>query len=279
MNHSIHPCLWFDGQAKEAAVIYCSIFDHSKITTDTPMVMKFEIDGQKLMGLNGGPNFKINPSISLFVNCASVEELDRIYYQLMEGGSAMMAVDQYPWAERYAWVADKFGMTWQLMLDKSENNGSKIFPSFLFTGAQYGKAEAAIRFYTALFPASTIQALQLYEAGEPQAAGRLKFGRFVIDEKPFAAMDGPGDHAFEFNEAVSLVVECDTQEEIDLYWQAFTQQGTESMCGWLKDQFGVSWQIVPRILGQLMTDTQRAPRVMEKLLKMRKLQLEDLVNA
>jgi predicted 3-demethylubiquinone-9 3-methyltransferase (glyoxalase superfamily) len=92
-------------------------------------------------------------------------------------------------------------------------------------------------------------------------------------------MDGPGAHAYTFNEAVSLVVNCDTQDEIDDYWNKLTNGGQESQCGWLKDRFGVSWQIVPAILGKLMNDPERAPRVMQALMKMKKFDIDTLLNA
>ena len=92
-------------------------------------------------------------------------------------------------------------------------------------------------------------------------------------------MDGPGGHDFIFNEAVSFVVECDTQDEIDQYWNALTEGGAESMCGWLKDRFGVSWQIIPRALGKLVSDPERGARVMQALMKMKKLDLQQLENA
>src|SRR3954453_4462444 len=136
MNNEIFPCLWFDGKAKEAAEFYCNVFGNSRITTDTPMVVQFQIEGKKLMGLNGGPMFKINPSISLFVTCETNEEIDDVYKQLFEGGNAMMPLDKYPWSEKYAWVIDKFGMTWQLMLGKLPEGAQKIITSFLFVGEQ-----------------------------------------------------------------------------------------------------------------------------------------------
>ena len=139
MTNQIYPCLWFDGQAKEAAEFYCSIFKNSKITVDTPMVAMFELNGATYMGLNGGPHFK-------------------------------------------------------------------------------------------------------------------------------------------FNEAVSLVVNCDTQEEIDNYWTKLTAGGQESNCGWLKDKFGLSWQIVPTILSKLMTDPERSQRIMEAFMKMKKIDIDALVN-
>jgi predicted 3-demethylubiquinone-9 3-methyltransferase (glyoxalase superfamily) len=138
--NSIYPCLWFDGNAKAAAEFYCSVFENSKITADTPIVVNFELNGKKFMGLNGGPMFK-------------------------------------------------------------------------------------------------------------------------------------------FNEAVSFVVDCETQEEIDYYWDKLTKDGQESQCGWLKDKFGVSWQIVPTILGKLMADPSKTQRVVAAFMQMKKFDIEKLVTA
>lgn len=140
MNNPITVCLWFDGQAKKAAEFYCSIFKEARLTADTPMVVTFELNGRKFMGLNGGPHFK-------------------------------------------------------------------------------------------------------------------------------------------FNEAISLVVECHTQEEIDYYWSKLCEGGQESRCGWLKDKYGVSWQIVPVVLGQLMSDATKAERVGAALMQMKKLNIEELMQA
>ena len=279
MNNSIYPCLWFDGKAKEAASFYCSIFNNSKITTDSQMVVKFELEGKAIMGLNGGPMIKINPAISFFVTCQSNEEIESYWNKLIEGGNAMMALNNYPWADKYGWVVDKFGMTWQLMLGALPANGQKIIMSLLFVNEQFGKAREAIETYTAIFPDSPVDTLQLYEAGEGQPVGFLKFGHFSLNKEVFAAMDGPGDHQFKFNEGVSFVVECEKQEEIDYYWNKLTDGGKESMCGWLVDKFGVSWQIVPAIIASLMTDPEKVPRVMQAVMKMKKLNIETLVNA
>lgn len=137
----IGTCLWFDGQAKAAAEFYCTVFNDSKITAVTPMVVTFELNGNRFMGLNGGPQFR-------------------------------------------------------------------------------------------------------------------------------------------FNEAVSFVVNCNNQEEIDHYWEKLTSDGgNESMCGWLKDKFGVSWQIVPAILGELMTEPGKAQRVMQAVMQMKKLDMQKLQQA
>ena len=139
MNNEISLCLWFNGQAKEAAEFYCSIFSNSKITSANPMMVTFELNGRKMMGLNGGPQFK-------------------------------------------------------------------------------------------------------------------------------------------FNEAASLVVNCENQEEIDYYWTKLTEGGEESMCGWLKDKYGLSWQIVPTILGKLVSDPEKGPRVVQAFMKMQKFDIQTLLN-
>lgn len=141
MKNAIYPCLWFNGQAAEAATFYCSVFRNSKVTTDTPMVVTFELDGRRFMGMNAGPEFK-------------------------------------------------------------------------------------------------------------------------------------------FNEAISFVVDCETQEEIDYYWEKLTADGgSEGNCGWLKDKFGVSWQIVPTILPSLLSDPGKAQKVVDAYMKMKKFDIETLKNA
>lgn len=277
MNNQIYPCLWFDGKAKEAAEFYCTVFENSKITADTPMVVNFEIAGKKFMGLNGGPMFTINPSISFFAVCESADEIDRKWKQLSEGGTVMMALDSYPWGERYGWCQDKFGVNWQLILRSMDDE--KIIPTLMFTRGNSGKTEAAINFYTSIFRNSEITVISKYEKGEPDVEGYIKHARFRLNGQLFAAMDSSGPHPFVFSEGVSIVVDCETQEEIDHYWNKLTEGGTESQCGWLKDRFGVWWQIVPAVLEKLMSDPERSGRVVQAFLKMKKFDIETLMNA
>lgn len=229
--------------------------------------------------MNGGPMFKINPSISLFVTCETEQEIATIWNKLIEDGSIMMPLDQYPWSQKYGFVADKFGVCWQLMLGEIPPNGQKIMPCFLFVGEQFGKAQEAIKQYTSIFPNSKIQDLSIDESDNPQQAGSLKFGNFTLQNESFAAMDGFGEHKFQFNEGFSLVLECDTQEEIDDYWTKLTEGGCEGQCGWLKDRFGVSWQIIPGILGKLMSEPEKAQRVVQAFMQMKKMDIETLLKA
>lgn len=279
MNNQIYPCLWHDGNAMEAAKFYCSILKDARITVDTPMVVNYELCGKKIMGLNGGPMFKINPSISLFVRCGSVVETDETWNKLIDGGKALMPIDTYPWSERYGWLQDKFGLTWQLMVHNEAGTKQSITPSMLFTGNQFGRAEEAIGFYSSIFENSSTGQLIHYPAEDTRNAGKVMYSDFMLNKYELVAMDGPDVHDYSFNEAFSFVVNCDTQEEIDHYWEKLTQGGAESQCGWLKDKFGVSWQIVPAVLGKLMTDPERSGRVMQAFMKMKKFNIEQLLNA
>ena len=106
------------------------------------------------------------------------------------------------------------------------------------------------------------------------------YSEFKLNQYEMIAMDGPGVHDYTFNEAVSLVLNCETQKEIDYYWNQLTADGgQESMCGWLKDKFGVSWQVIPAMIGKLMSDPEKGQRVMQEILQMKKLDIEKLVNA
>ena len=279
MTNQIYPCLWFDGKAKAAADFYCSVFKNSKITANNPMVTTFEIEGYKFMGLNGGPLFKINPSISFFVLFTSAVEVEAIWNMLSKDGSVMMPLNKYPWNEKYGWCQDKFGVNWQLMMNQNETSTEKIIPSLMFTQSNAGNAEKAINFYTSVFKNSSVISISRYLKGEHDVEGTIKHAQFTFGKQLFAAMDSSGAHAFTFNEGISFVVDCETQEEIDYYWDKLTEGGVESKCGWLKDKFGVSWQIVPTILGKLMSDPIKSQNVTQAFMQMKKFDIEKLMNA
>lgn len=143
------------------------------------------------------------------------------------------------------------------------------------------QAEEAALFYTAIFKNSKINAISRYGKegyeSHKQKEGTVMVVEFTIHGQPFTALNG-GPH-FKFNEALSFQIFCDTQQEIDQYWEKLTQGGNESQCGWLKDKFGLSWQIIPSILGKLMSDPKKAGRVTEAFMQMKKLDIETLRNA
>lgn len=279
MQNSIYPCLWFDNKAKEAATFYTKVFTDTTITSDTPMVVLFRSADQQFMCLNGGPHFNINPSISFYVVMETEEELHASWKMLSETGSVLMPLNKYPWSESYGWVQDRFGVSWQLSLGKLQDVGQKFTPLLMFTGNNAGKAEQAINFYASIFDNSSVMGMMRYKPGEPDVTGYIKHAQFKLNRQVFMAMDSSMAHNFNFNEGLSLVVECDTQAEIDYYWNKLTEGGNESQCGWLKDQYGVTWQIVPTILKKLMADTEKSGRVVQAFMQMKKFDIETLVNA
>ncbi len=280
MTNKIYPCLWFDGQASAAAAFYSSIFPGSGIVSSNPMVTIWELCGQRFMGLDGGPMFKPNPSISFFVTCEDSEEADAIWNKLSESARIMMPLGKYDWSEYYGFLQDKFGISWQIFKGNHTDLNQKIVPCLLFTDGNFGKANAAVHFYTSVFTNSRTDSILFYTEEEMKEKNIVKHSQFVLDGHVFMAMDGAGTHNYSFTEGLSFVISCATQEQIDYYWNTFTSDGgQESMCGWCKDKFGVSWQIVPSILGELMNDPERSSRVQAAFLKMKKFDIDQLLKA
>lgn len=281
MKEKITPCLWFNGQAKEAATLYCSAFADTKITAQSPIVTGIEVSGQSITLLDGGPMFTPNPSISFFYVCETPEEVDRTWNALTKDGQVLMPLDSYPWNERYGWLTDKFGISWQLALRKPTDAPQRIIPYLMFTGKQYGRAEEAMQLYTSVFKgANAGEALRYGKNEAPDVEGKIKHAQVTLHDQRFMLMESAHAHKFQFSEGISLTVHCETQEEIDYYWQKLTEKGgEESMCGWLKDKYGVSWQIIPTILGKIMSDPAKAGKAAQAFMAMRKLNIEQIVQA
>jgi predicted 3-demethylubiquinone-9 3-methyltransferase (glyoxalase superfamily) len=245
------------------------------------MVVEMELAGYRLSALNGGAAFEITPAISLFVQLGSERDVDTLWEGLVAGGSVLMPLDRYEWSDRYGWLADRYGLTWQIALDRGRA-APGVALSLLFTGAQHGNAEPALELYTSIFPASRVEGVLRHDGSGGEVAGTVKHAQFYLDGQTFMVMESALDHQFGFGEAVSLVVTCRDQEEVDRYWSALLAQGgTESMCGWLKDRFGVAWQIIPEALPRLLgaPDRETAGRAMRAMLQMRKIDVAALEAA
>lgn len=296
MNNSKHmqkitPHLWFDKEAKEAAEFYVAVFDDAviKVTStlhNTPSgdvdMATIELFGQEFALISAGPLFKFNPSISFMISCQTKDEVDALWQKLIPGGSALMELGSYPFSERYGWLQDKFGLSWQLMFAGDRPVGQRITPTLMFVGDVSGKAEEAINYYASLFHNAAVGGIMRYGAGEePDREGTIKYSRFTLEGQEFAAMDSALAHDFSFSEAISLIVHCETQEEIDYYWNDLSAVPEAEQCGWLKDKFGVSWQIVPNILEEMLSDedAQKVARVTEAFLPMKKLDIAKLKEA
>lgn len=287
MNNNIFPCLWYDGDAKESADFYCKVFGGTITTdtTDTPVVLNIELYGQKLMLLNGGPQFKKNASVSFMVLCETEEEVEKYWSPLSENGLVLMELGEYPWSKKYGWVRDRFGVTWQVYLGEKQGE-QKIIPTLMFIHENNGKAMEAMELYTEVFPNSKIGNVLKYGDGvgneSHEIPENVQHAHFEIDDYSFFCMDNSYDHEFDFNEGISIVVMTDNQEQTDHLWNSLTKDGgRESMCGWLKDKFGMSWQIVPKKLIQLMNDPhqEKAQKVVQAMIKMQKIVISDLEKA
>lgn len=288
----IVPHLWYDQEAKEAAEFYASLFPNSEITcvrtiTNTPSgdcdIVSFKLWDYSFMAISAGPLFKFNPSISISVQCESEDQIDKLHKALSEGGKDLMPLDRYPWSRKYAWTADKYGFTWQLNLPNEQSDvRQRINPALMYTKDTYGKAEEAMNFYSSVFPNSKINSIFRYEKGqEPDKEGNVAHGEFELFGELMMALESAREHDFKFNEAVSLMVNCDTQEEIDNYWEKLSAVPESEQCGWLKDKYGVSWQIVPRQLDEMMKtkDQAQLDRVTQAFLKMKKFDIAELQRA
>ena len=305
ISQKIAPHLWYDKEARQAAELYTSVLPHSTVSDvstlqDTPSgdtdIVSFELWGQKFMAISAGPLFKFNPSISFIVNFdpllfgssptpeqAAREKLDAAWESLSEGGKVLMELGEYPFSKRFGWLEDKYGLSWQLILtDPQGDRRPPIIPAMLFVGENAGRAEEAINFYLSVFKDAKLGSMMRYGADQaPDEEGTVRFADFMLEGLWFTAMDSAHEHNFAFNEAVSLMVYCDDQDEIDYYWERLSAVPEAEQCGWLKDKFGVSWQIVPTSMDEMMQSgtPELVARVTEAFLKMKKFVLAELQRA
>ncbi|HLP42082.1 MAG TPA: VOC family protein [Fibrobacteria bacterium] len=299
----IVPHLWYDKEATEAARFYVSVFPESRVRHtstlgETPSgdvdIVSFDIWGQEFMAFSAGPMFKLNPSISFLVNFdpllfgepasreqAARRKLDEVWEKLAEGGKILMPLERYPFSERYGWIQDRYGVSWQLILTNPEGEPRPpIMPVLLFTGKKLGKAKAAMNRYLSVFHNARPGTLFPYPPGQGPTEGLVQFADFQLENQWFAVMDSAMAHDFDFNEAVSLMIKCDTQADIDYYWTLSAVPEAEQ-CGWIKDEFGVSWQVVPTALDDMLRSGSKdqVARVTRAFLKMKKFDLAALEEA
>lgn len=286
----IVPHLWFNTDARKAVRFYVSLFGNSEVLSETTIegtpsgdteIISFSLRGKRFMAINGGPAFAFSNAVSFHVYCGSDSETERLYEKLSENGSIMMPLGKYDWARKYAWIKDRFGVSWQLDADEI-NNSQKIVPALLFVNEKAGLVKEAVDFYISVFPDSMILTESPWDKSSGMPDGSLLFAQFKLSKYIFNSMSGGTPrHDFDFNEAVSFMVYCQTQDEIDYYWDKLSEGGEVQACGWLRDRFGVSWQIIPAIMDELMTtsDREQLARVTQAMLRMQKLTIGELLAA
>lgn len=281
----IVPQLWLgkDVDAEELVNFYAHVFPDTKllskfglpesnvINNEGRITVEFEdkcttqvtfsIRGYVMAGLASSVNIEKNPSISFLVHFKPDEEtlLDDAYNKLMVDGEALMALDKYPFAPKYAWVKDKYGFTWQLFLMEDDVPGRDlVIPTLTFTGEVLGEAVEAMNFYSEVFRDSNTPEVYHYPEGmPPNETTHVMHGEVILENFIFSVQDSAIVHDFEFNESISFIVLCDNQEENDYYFNALTAQPEAEQCGWVKDKFGVSWNVEPRVLQTMLHDGTR----------------------
>lgn len=288
----ITPFLWFNNQCEEAMKFYVSLFPNSKVVsikrystgaTEGPMAGMggkvltgvFDIDGYQMMALDGGPHFTFTPTHSISVQCKDEQEIEALHAKLREGGSDLMALGTYPWSKKYAWINDKYGLSWQLNVPHDFGSIKNRFAETkMFHGPMNGKAEEAVSFYASIFPDSKVD--HIFRNPDEKTVAHADYTLFG---QPFMALDGGVVHQFGTTGAVSLLVTCKDQDEIDRYWSALSSDPASEQCGWCKDKYGFSWQIVPDMSRWLNDESEGAKRALQAMLQMKKIDIATLERA
>jgi predicted 3-demethylubiquinone-9 3-methyltransferase (glyoxalase superfamily) len=282
----ITPHLWFDTEAVEAMEFYMSVFPNGAVTFKTQIkntpsgdcdIVGFTLMGFAFQAISAGPYFKINPAISFHVKCHTVDVVREIWHKLLPGGKALMELGEYPFSQQYGWIEDKFGVSWQLIYTE-DKTAEQITPALMFTQAVSGRAEEAGSFYASIFPRSALQVMARYRKDEaPELSGTVKYAQLILCDQEFGVMDSAQAHDFTFSEGVSLIISCKDQEEIDYFWDMLSAVPEAEQCGWVKDRFGVSWQILPENLAVMME--KNPEKTAPALLQMKKIIISDLIKA
>lgn len=296
MYQKIVPHFWFDTEVKEAAEFYTNIFPDSKIIStctffETPSgdseQVTFELMEYRFMGISAGPYFTKNPSISFLIPYSpeEIDMIDDIWRLLSDGGKVLMDMGEYSFNKKYGWIEDKYNVSWQFFLMEEpmdEPYSHRIVPTLTFVNDVAGKAEEAMKFYIDIFNNSKDGGVYHYPEGmEPNLPEHVMHGEFNLEGQSFAIQDSSESHGFNFNEGISLMVNCDTQEEIDYYWDKLSALPEAEECGWLKDKFGLSWQILPKVMDDIAENASDAQlkRVTTAFLQMKKFNLAELERA
>ena len=294
----IIPNIWCDHNAAEMAAFYTEAFPGATadVTARYPaeglpgfqsefagaeLAIEVEVDGYRLTLINAGPEFRPNSTVSVMVNFdpllfggdadAARRGLDDLWAKLSDGGRTMMELAEYPFSPRYGWLQDRFGVNWQLIFGEGEPRPF-LMPSLLFAGEAQNRAREAVDFYVDLFGRSGIGTVAEYpEQTGPAPAGAIMYSDFQLEGQWFTAADSGEEMGETFTPGVSLEVRCRDQAEIDRLWNALSAVPEAEQCGWLVDRFGLSWQIVPENMGELM----RRPGAYARMLDMHKLVISD----
>ncbi|CQR25250.1 glyoxalase/bleomycin resistance protein/dioxygenase superfamily protein [Streptococcus varani] len=285
---TIIPHLWFDREALEAAQLYTSPFPDSHMDwthdlTDTPsgdaVLVQFQLANLTLAAISAGPYFKLNESTSLMVHFQNKDELDRIFETLSEAGRVLMPLGEYPFNSYYVWLEDQFGLSWQFFYSPENSRAVQLEICLLFSQEQVGQVRSFLEKAQALFPNSQIGTVNHYQENEKQEAkAQINYGELLLNQQRLVVMENGFGGENSFNEAFSLMVYTDSQEETQRLYQQLSHVPESEQCGWVKDEFGISWQIVPRPLMdayQILSKEEMKP-VHDAILTMKRLNYDEI---
>lgn len=296
----ITPTIWCAGNADEVAAFYEHVFesvpggvsirhverypeegllDFQQPLAGKTLTITLEIAGFQFILLNAGDEFRPTPALNFMLNFDSLlgpdmGELQRLIWdRLSEDGRVLMDLGPYPFSGSYGWVEDRFGVSWQLILtDRQGEPRPFIMPSLMFGARDQNRAAAAQECWVEIFPDSRLGARATYpEPAGPAVEGAVMFSEFQLAGLWFTAMDSAVEQPGSFTPGVSLLFAAHGQQELDRIWAALSAVPEAEQCGWLTDEFGVSWQIVPDTMDELMT----RPGAFDKLMAMKKIEIAD----
>lgn len=323
-DQRIVPCLWFAGSAEEAAGFYADAIPGTRIGSiqrypteglpdfqrelaGQPLTVEVELTDLRITLINAGDQFRPNPSAGFMLTFSADRHddpraaLDATHAALARGGRELMPLGEYPFAPRYAWVEDRYGVSWQLMLAEDaaptardadghgqepsdaerqaavirEQDTGAVRPfavvALMFCGEAQNRCREAIDAYVDTLPGSEHGVRHEYpQPTGPAPAGAIMFSEATLAGLPITAMDSGVEQPFSFTEGFSLVVRAEGQAELDRLWGALSAVPEAEQCGWCKDRFGLSWQVVPANLDELM----QRPDAHATLMGMRKIEID-----
>ncbi len=277
----ITPNIWFNGNAEQAVDLYSSTFGDSRVLNtirypasaeegladfqlnmaDQVLTIDFAIDNFRFTAINTGSEFRPNPAISFMVNFdpsrddQARQHLDEAWQKLSQGGAVRMPLDKYDFSQHYGWVEDRYGVNWQLILtDPAGEPRPFIIPALMFAGPVLGRADEARQYYAEVFTGSMLGDVYRYpQTNDMFVKGQIMWSELQLAGQWFVINDGGPQQDFSFTEGLSLSIACRDQAEIDYFWEKLSAVPESEQCGWCKDKFGVSWQVVPANMDELMT--------------------------
>ncbi len=292
---TIVPHIWFDDDATSAAEFYLGAFPDSRLVeVGTYPAQAFpgpprgadgqtssvtlEIGGYRLTLINGGDAYSPTPAINFFVNFDpsvrpdATGDLHRVWSKLTDGGQVSMELGAYPFSSCYGWVQDRYGVNWELMLTNPAGDPRPfIIPNLMFCGAAQNRAREAVDHYLSVFSGAELASRVFYDQPDDLVTmDSVIFSDFQLAGEWLSATDSAVAQPFTFTPGLSLRVSARDQWEIDWLWSGLSAVPEAERRGWCVDRYGVSWQILPANLGELLA----RPGALEKFLRMTKVEID-----